>query len=181
MERVQREPVANAINLVLVCSYLDQQQHEVSFKKTAEEPVINDKDWPRSLETIKEYLFSQYGVTGATLDYVVRPYIEVKPEAEDPAEGYETLDQEMTAKAPHMGQAFVNDKDKVWDIISNICAKYFCFVYTKPALRTRNGREAYMLLFDHFLGHNNVGNMASVAATKLTGTLYNGEKKRLAW
>jgi hypothetical protein len=35
MERVQREPVANAINLVLVCSYRDQQWHKVSFKKTA--------------------------------------------------------------------------------------------------------------------------------------------------
>jgi hypothetical protein len=53
MERVQREPVVNAINLVLVSSYRDQQRHEVSFKKTAEEPVINDKDCPRSMETIK--------------------------------------------------------------------------------------------------------------------------------
>jgi hypothetical protein len=35
-----------------------------------------------------------------------------------------------------------------------------------------------MLLFDHFLGPNNVGNMASEAETKLTGTLYNSEKKR---
>jgi hypothetical protein len=44
MERVQRQPVPNAINLVLVCSYRDQQRHEVGFKKTAEEPEINDKD-----------------------------------------------------------------------------------------------------------------------------------------
>jgi hypothetical protein len=88
MDRVQRGPVANAINLVLVCSYRDQQRHEVSFKKTEDEPVINYKDWPRTLETIKEYLASQYGGTGATLDCVMRLDIEVKPEAEDPAEGY---------------------------------------------------------------------------------------------
>jgi hypothetical protein len=55
--------------------------------------VINDKDWPRTLEKSREYLASQYVVTGVTLDYVVRPDIEVKPEAEDPAEGYETVDQ----------------------------------------------------------------------------------------
>jgi hypothetical protein len=36
MERVQRKPVPNTINLVLVCSYRDQQRHEVGFKKTAE-------------------------------------------------------------------------------------------------------------------------------------------------
>jgi hypothetical protein len=49
MERVRREPVANGINLVLVRSYCDQQRHEVSFKNTAEEPVINDKYWPITL------------------------------------------------------------------------------------------------------------------------------------
>jgi hypothetical protein len=50
MERVQRNPVADSINLTLVCSYRDQQRHEVSFKKTSEESVINDKDWPRMLK-----------------------------------------------------------------------------------------------------------------------------------
>jgi hypothetical protein len=181
MERVQCRHIANTINLVLVCSYRDQKHHEVGFKKTAEEPEINDKDWPRNLEKIKEYPASQYGVTGATLDYVVHPYIEVNPEAEDPAYGYETVDQEITARAPHTGRSFVDDRRKVWDIMSNICGKHSCFVYIKPALRTRNGRDAYMLLFDHFLGPSNVGNMASEAETKLTGTLYNGEKKRFNW
>jgi hypothetical protein len=36
MERVQHQPIANAINLVLVRSYRDQQRHEVGFKNTAE-------------------------------------------------------------------------------------------------------------------------------------------------
>jgi hypothetical protein len=49
MERVQCQHIANAINLVLVCSYRGQQRHEVGFKKTAEEPEINDKDWPSTL------------------------------------------------------------------------------------------------------------------------------------
>jgi hypothetical protein len=44
MERVQRKPVPSAINVLLVRSYWDQQRHEVGFKKTAEEPEINDKD-----------------------------------------------------------------------------------------------------------------------------------------
>jgi hypothetical protein len=48
-ERVQRKPASNSINLSLVHSYRDQQRHEVSFKKTAEETVINDKDWPINL------------------------------------------------------------------------------------------------------------------------------------
>jgi hypothetical protein len=96
----------------------------VGFKKNAEEPVINDKDFPRTMETLSDYLASQYGVTGATLDYGVRPDIEVKPEAEDPAEGYENVDHEMTARSPHTGRSFVNDRHKVWDIMSNIVGKH---------------------------------------------------------
>jgi hypothetical protein len=60
MERVQRETLPSAINLLLVHSYRDQQRHEFGFKKTAEEPEINEKDWPRTLEKIREYLASQY-------------------------------------------------------------------------------------------------------------------------
>jgi hypothetical protein len=80
-----------------------------------------------------------------------------------------------------MEETFVDDRRNVWDIVSNICGNHSCFVYIKPALRTRNGRDAYMLLFDHFIGPNNVGNMASAAETNLTVTLYNGEKKRFTW
>jgi hypothetical protein len=58
VERVQREPLPSAINLVLVRSYRDQHHHEVGFKKTAEEPEIHEKDWPRTLEKIREYLAS---------------------------------------------------------------------------------------------------------------------------
>jgi hypothetical protein len=56
MDRVQWNPVMNTIDLVLVCSFRDQQRHELNFKKTEEEPVINDKDWPRTrtLDTIRE-------------------------------------------------------------------------------------------------------------------------------
>jgi hypothetical protein len=49
MERFQRQPVANEINLVLVRSHCDQQCHEVGFKKTSEEPIINENDWPRTM------------------------------------------------------------------------------------------------------------------------------------
>jgi hypothetical protein len=60
IERVKCKPIANSINLFLVCSYRDQKWHDVSIKNTAEETVINDKDLPRNLEMIKEYLAYQY-------------------------------------------------------------------------------------------------------------------------
>jgi hypothetical protein len=54
-------------------------------------------------------------------------------------------------------------------------------VYIKPAQKRKNGRLAYELLFDRYLGPNNVGNMDNVAETNLASTMYNGKKKRLTW
>jgi hypothetical protein len=105
----------------------------------------------------------------------------VKPHASDPSESYDTVYLEMTARAPHTRRTFQDDKRKFRDILSNTCAKHPCWVYIKPAQKGKNGMLAYELLFDHYLGPNNVGNMANAAETKLSSTLYNGEKKRFTW
>jgi hypothetical protein len=65
------------------------------------------------------------------LDYVVRAEIAVKPEAEDPPDNYETVDQEMMARAPHTGRPFLNNRRKVWDIMSNICGRHSLFCLHK--------------------------------------------------
>jgi hypothetical protein len=53
MERVQRVPTAASITLEVVRGYRDQQRYEEKFNKTAVEPEINDKDWPRDMESIR--------------------------------------------------------------------------------------------------------------------------------
>jgi hypothetical protein len=55
---------------------------------------------------------SQYGGIWDTLEYVVRPDIAVKTEAEDPAYGYDKVDKEMTKRAHHTGRAFVDNRRK---------------------------------------------------------------------
>jgi hypothetical protein len=107
-----------------VCGYSDQQRYEANFKKTTGKTVINEKDWSHTSENIKEYLTSQYGGTGATLDYVTRAETALKPEADDTAEDHNTSDQGVTTHARHSVRAFVNDRRKVWDIMSNICRKH---------------------------------------------------------
>jgi hypothetical protein len=112
---------------------------------------------------------------------VIRQEVEVKSPASDPSENYDTVDLEMTAHAPHTVRTFQDDKRKVWNILSNMCAKHPCWVYIKPAQNGKIGRLAYKLLFDHYLGPKNVGNMDNAAKTKLSSILYNGEKKRFRW
>jgi hypothetical protein len=53
MERVQRVPTAASITLEVVRGYREQQRYEDKFKKTAVEPEINDKDWHRTMESIR--------------------------------------------------------------------------------------------------------------------------------
>jgi hypothetical protein len=181
MERVQRVLTAASITLEVVRGYREQQRYEDKFNKSAVEPEINDKDWPRTKKSIREYLTAQYGAKGSTLDYVIRQEVEVKPHASDPSENYDTVDLEMTARAPHSGRTFQDDKRKVWDIFSNMCSKHPYWVYIKPVQKGKNGRLARELLFDHYLGPNNVGDMANTAENNLSSTLYNGEKKRFTW
>jgi hypothetical protein len=98
----------------------------------------------------------------------------VRPHASDPSENYDTVDLEMTSRSPHTGRTFQDNKRKFWYILSNMCAKHPCWVYIKSAQKGKNGRLAYELLFDHYLGPNNFGNMANDSETKLSRTLYNG-------
>jgi hypothetical protein len=85
--RVTRVPTDGGITLEMVRSFKDQQRWKLDYKKTAVEPVINDKDWPRTLENIRDYLASILGVKGPPLAYVVRTDDEVPGAAEDPNDG----------------------------------------------------------------------------------------------
>ena len=50
------------------------------------------------------------------------------------------------------------------------------WMYVKPAQCTpRDGMMAFLNLHQHFLGPNNVDNMATLAEDKRKNTMYNGE------
>jgi hypothetical protein len=55
------------------------------------------------------------------------------------------------------------------------------WTYAKPSQRTKYGRCDFLLLWYHFLGPNNVDNMASEAESKLGSTSYTGERKKWTW
>jgi hypothetical protein len=140
MERVQCVPTEAYITLEVVRGYREQQRYEEKFNKNVFDPDINDKYWPRTMESIREYVAAQYGAKGSTLDYVIRQEFEMKYHATDPSENYDTIDWEMTARAPNTGRTLQDDKRKFWDILSNMCAKYPCWAYIKPARKEKNGR-----------------------------------------
>ena len=49
----------------------------------------------KTLEGAEEYLRTLYGVNGASLSYVVRKQLVPMAEADNPANGYNTIDEDM--------------------------------------------------------------------------------------
>lgn len=126
------------------------------------------------------YLRSYLGDKKIPLAYVVRKDTDVP--ATDPEGGYASIQEEMIARAVAgvrvPDPTYLINREKVWEIIARITREQTCWTYVKPAQRTRDGRMAYENLYTHFLGPNNVDNMATMAEQKLTSTVYNGEQRR---
>ncbi|KAI2510107.1 hypothetical protein MHU86_4274 [Fragilaria crotonensis] len=188
--RVSRVVLAPQITLNSIRMVRDLRELESTYKAPTDTslPTINAKDWPKTMETIEEYLRSYLGERKIPLAYVVRKTVEVPDAANDPSINYPTIQDEMIARAPHFSvdgdnvrtpdPIYLVNREKVWDIISKITREHSCWTYVKPAQRTRDGRMAFQGLYQHFLGPNNVDNMATLAEDKLKNTVYNGEQRR---
>jgi hypothetical protein len=68
-----------SVALTVVRRLRSTKEYEENFKVTAEQPIINEKDWPRKMEAICELFGSVLGETGVDLAYVVRENIEIPP------------------------------------------------------------------------------------------------------
>jgi hypothetical protein len=99
-----------SVALTVVRSLRSTKEYEENFKVTAEQTVINEKDWPRTMEAICELFDSVLGETGVPLDYVVRENVEIPPDT-DPSEGYITVAEEMISRAPNGNHAYSNDNE----------------------------------------------------------------------
>ena len=175
--RVARDVEPADLTLANIRSVRELRDSEKAYKAPTEYPSLNDKDWPKTMEAIHEFLRSYLGKTKIPLAYIVRD-VEALPKGDDPAGNYATVQDEMIRRAPHLGMIYQSDNEKVWEIMAAITRDYDCWTYVKPAQRARDGRQAYQRLFNHYLGPNNVDNLASATEKHLEMTTYQGEKKR---
>ncbi|KAI2512329.1 Reverse transcriptase (RNA-dependent DNA polymerase) [Fragilaria crotonensis] len=184
--RISRTVTVAQVTLEAIRTVRELREFESTYKNPDDLPTINAKDWPKTMEAIDEYLRSVLGERKIPLAYVVRKNDSIPDDDDDVI--YPTIQDEMIARAPHYTLAANNAKipdaiylvnrGKVWDIISKITREHPCWTYVKPAQKTRDGRMAYNGLYLHYLGPNNVDNMATMAEQKLKDTVYNGEQRR---
>ena len=181
--RTSRTVGAADVTLENVRAYRDHKEWEENHKDV-EAPEINSKDWPRTIDSIEEYLRGCLGVTKIPLAYVVREDVDVPDGDGDAPAGYDSKQDELIARAPHTNNAgeptatYLADRSKVWELMSELTREHDCWSYVRPAQRTRDGRMAFLGLKGHYLGENNVDNMSAKAESKLQSTGYSGEKRR---
>jgi hypothetical protein len=187
-ERVSRPVNAPDITLATIRTVRELRGFEFTYKDPSTDlPTINSKDWPKTMEAIEEYLRSILGERKIPLAYVVRKNENI-PVGDDPSTSYPTKQDEMIARAPHHSidadgtkvpdPVYLVNREKVWEIIASITRDKDAWTYVRPAQKHRDGRAAYQNLFTHFLGPNNVDNMATLAEDKLKSTVYHGEQRR---
>jgi hypothetical protein len=164
--RILRIAAPTSVALTVVRSLHSTNEYEESFKVTVEQPVINEKYWPRTMYAIRKFFGSVLGETAVPLAYVVGENVKIPP-GTDPSEGYIAVAEDMIARAPHKDQAYANDSMEFWSYMVNITRAHDCWTYVKPAQRTKDGRHDFLLLWDHFLGPNKVDTMDSEAEAKL--------------
>ena len=86
-ERISRARQPADITVVNVCSIHALRDSEDNYED-ATPPGIDDKDWPRTMDALREYFHNMYGITKIPLLYVVReqetPMDEPEGHWEDP-------------------------------------------------------------------------------------------------
>ena len=174
---------ANDITLANVRALRDFKEWEDTQDDPSAPELTARPDGPKAFEAIQEWLKSCLGVTKIPLAYVIRVNEDVQPEAVDPPDGYDSVQEEMIARAPILDPAgnhtatFLSDRQRVWEKIAEITRDHDCWTYVRPAQRSRNGRLAYLGLYDHYLGENNVDTKSTRAESRLEKTTYSREKR----
>ena len=137
-------------------------------------PMINEKDWSKTLDGIDEFFRKCYGITSIPLVYIIRkdttPKEGEETDWDDPLEPSQRP-MALSSKNP----TFVTDNKMLFDKLAELTRDHEYWAYIKPHTRARNGRAAYMAFKNHYLGPNSIGNMAATAEHKLINATYRGE------
>jgi len=171
------------ITLDAVRAYAEMRDYELNYENPETKPTIDDKDWPKTFEALEQYFTSKRGEYHIPLAYVIRDEVDPPAPADDPEGNYATPVEEMIARAPHerngqLDPVFIINSGKVLDDLADMFRETMSWTYMKDFVQPRDGRGAYLALFNHYLGPNNVNNQSAASEKALATISYNGEGRR---
>jgi hypothetical protein len=62
--RISRIPVIGEVSVALVRQWRDESVFKYDFEVTMNQPFIDEKDWPKTIEKISEFLAAPHGEQG---------------------------------------------------------------------------------------------------------------------
>ena len=178
--RISRALAPAGITRQVLVRHRELYEEEKAYEIPDNNIELDMKDWAKNIDSIQDYLGMRLGRTKIPLAYIVRKDVEV-PAAPDPQDGYSTHQDEMIARASHTvadNEAYTYDNRMVWDLISGWVRDTECWIHVKPFQRGRDGRGAYLAIYNHHLGVNTVNNQARAAEAKLNKLEYKSEGRR---
>ena len=74
---------------------------------------------------------------------------------------------------------YLSDRKRVWDLLCSVLSETDANTVIKPYKDKTDGRGAYLAVWDHYLGPNNVDYMANKAEKTLATSRYHAETRTL--
>jgi hypothetical protein len=99
--------------------------YKLNYENPKRKPTINDKDWPKTFEALKQYFTLKRGEYHIPLAYVIREQVDPPTAADNPVDNYAMPVEEMIACALHErnGQpnpVFIINSGKVLDNLADM-------------------------------------------------------------
>ena len=170
-----------------VCLLAGQKRLKDEYKDLDVLPKVNKSDMARTIESIKEYLESHYGVVRVPLASIIRKTITVQVNGDYPK--YVTPDDKMIIRMLHLPpdknklhnkqsaqSEYEIDNRSVYDILDQIYRNTDLYQYVKQNKSKRDGRGVYYAIHSRWLGPNHVNMTASEAKMALQTSMYDGKK-----
>jgi hypothetical protein len=187
LNRISRPCTIESIDVDNVRKYQQMKDVEAAYTKPDTKPTINDKDWPKTMEAIQEYLSRVLGEGGLPLAYIIRKDRPVRDDAVDRETNYTSNPvYEMICRAPHFTTGehptetptYGANNRKVAEELTDIFRDHAAYTYGKVFLRRGDGRLGYYAIYDHYLGPNSVNNQSAAAEKLIANLTYSSESRR---
>jgi hypothetical protein len=129
-----------------------------------------ERKWPEWSKAFTNYLSVIPGVNGVPLSYVIRE--------SEPADGavYDSFNERMIARAPHVGPYFEADSRRVHTILSGYLHGELTENWIRPLARYQDGRRDMQALRNHYAGEGNSTRRIADAKRIQTALHYKSER-----
>ena len=138
----------------------------------------------KAMDLIPSHLRDQMGSWKVPLSYIIRE--SVQPPVLQPLQvgscvgvGYESLADELIVRAPHVGNEYVEDNAKVFQILQDMVQGTSFESSIKTFQKAHDGRRAYLTLCQHNLGSSKWDKIIDEAETYVIRRGWNRKNLRI--